>query len=99
MGKLDSIPIFICEFSHGKSLKAYDLDWISFQFLALRDDQYVSNKHAVDVGQFALKHHFGVEGVLDVVEEVGGAVGEAPDVDMEAGVVAFEEFGVAADPL
>jgi hypothetical protein len=65
------------------------------------EDEHVAHHHPVNRtrGGIGLMTDAGLEGASDAGEEGGVAVTVAPDIDVEACVVALEELAVTADPL
>lgn len=66
--------------------------------MTLCDDKNVLYKHSVDFACILCLSHGYCELLLYFGEIIGLSIGIAPDVDMKASIVAFEEFAMRTDP-
>lgn len=96
---LDSQAFLVAHFLHLQPLQADHPHRRPAVPVGIGQDEQVLDKHAVDWFGGSVGGDSCVEGGGDSGEVSGLRVEGAPDVDVEAGVVAFEEFAVAADPL
>lgn len=99
MVNFDSITSLIVNFNHVQPFQTYNFDRVPPSIVGLGDNEDISDQHSVDVADFLVIEHFSNERSLNLAQKVGLPIAVAPDVDVEAGVVGFEELPVRLYPL